>query len=178
MSWLDTPSGRFEFAHPEKYRFTIEEIAHGLSHLCRFGGLGKWYSVAEHSVHVSRLLDGDDRIVGLLHDAHEPYTGGDIARPIKLSFGSDEFLRLLRMTQAEIERQLLGTSAMDIAGLKAADQTMLVIEAYTILGVSPVGWDVNPNSQNPHIDELQIHGHHPVDAERMFLDRWRELHGT
>ena len=50
----------------------------------------KFYSVAEHSVLVSRMaeLDGDDEAVlpGLFHDAHEAYTG-DVASPQKDMIG-------------------------------------------------------------------------------------------
>lgn len=68
---------------PTEDMITIEDIAHGLSHQCRFGGhTKKFYSVAEHSIKVSILLPEEHRLAGLLHDASEAYLA-DIPSPIK-----------------------------------------------------------------------------------------------
>ena len=64
----------------------LMDIAHALSHLCRFNGHTKrFYSVGEHSLHVSALLAHHEPLIqawGLLHDAAEAYLG-DMVRPIK-----------------------------------------------------------------------------------------------
>lgn len=56
-TWLTTTSGRKFYPNaPEKSEYTIEDIAHALSLICRFGGhSSRFYSVAEHSVYVSKL---------------------------------------------------------------------------------------------------------------------------
>lgn len=64
----------------------IEDIAHGLSRVCRFAGqCAGFMSVAEHSVAVARIVmttDPDHALEALLHDASEAYLG-DMPRPIK-----------------------------------------------------------------------------------------------
>jgi uncharacterized protein len=61
----------------------IEDIAHGLSQQCRFGGqLPKFYSVAEHSLRCAGLAEQQNKLEALLHDASEAYLL-DIPSPIK-----------------------------------------------------------------------------------------------
>lgn len=81
---ITTWSGQwFDLLKPEEYNFNIEEIAYALSNLCRYTGhSNKFYSVAEHSVLVSRLVPDHLALCGLLHDAGEAYIG-DVASPLK-----------------------------------------------------------------------------------------------
>lgn len=66
----------------------IEDIAHHLSNICRYqGATATFYSVAEHCLYVSAMIERFHgaphlALAGLLHDAAETYLG-DIPRPLK-----------------------------------------------------------------------------------------------
>lgn len=85
VSYIQTFTGKkFYFRDPRPEDIAIEDIAHSLSHLCRFTGHSKlFYSVAEHSVAVCDEVAGDNlKLIALLHDATEAYIG-DISSPLK-----------------------------------------------------------------------------------------------
>jgi hypothetical protein len=72
----------FDIKSPGDSYFVIEEIAHALSHICRFTGhTKKFYSVAQHSVLCS-ISDGDFAFERLMHDAQEAFIG-DVSSPLK-----------------------------------------------------------------------------------------------
>lgn len=87
--FVGTYTGRFYPFSPRASEVRIEDIAHGLAMSSRYGGAGKrYYSTAEHSVHIARwLLQHYGRraaLAGLLHDAPEALSGfGDVTRPVK-----------------------------------------------------------------------------------------------
>jgi hypothetical protein len=86
MSWIQTYSGeRFDLANPTPEMVNIEDIAHSLAYQCRYTGhCAGFYSVAQHSVHLSyHIPDENLALQALMHDAHEAYAG-DMAAPTKL----------------------------------------------------------------------------------------------
>jgi hypothetical protein len=82
--WMQTFTGRqFWPIDPYPSEISIEDIAHSLAMQCRFAGhCLRFYSVAEHSVLVSRALPPHLKLWGLLHDAAEAYVL-DVVRPLK-----------------------------------------------------------------------------------------------
>lgn len=79
-----THSGRyFDFVNPDPDSIRLPDIARALSRLCRFTGhVKKFYSVAQHSVLVSKYVPAGLELQGLLHDAAEAYLG-DVSSPLK-----------------------------------------------------------------------------------------------
>ncbi len=73
-NWLQTYSGiAYWPLDPRPEEVTIEDIAHHLSLICRFGGaVRRFYSVVEYSVLVSRVGPPVYALQCLLHDATEP----------------------------------------------------------------------------------------------------------
>lgn len=68
---------------PHEDMIDINDIAHALSMIPRFGGhMPKFYSVAQHCCLVSSWLQNSHMLCGLLHDSSEAYLM-DIPSPIK-----------------------------------------------------------------------------------------------
>jgi hypothetical protein len=66
----------------------LQDIAHGLSNLCRFSGQARFYTVAGHSILVSEWIEQNggtpqEALWGLLHDASEAYIT-DMPMPVKI----------------------------------------------------------------------------------------------
>lgn len=78
--------GRFWPLDPHIDDVKIEDIAHHLSMQCRYGGAGrKFYSTAEHCLHLSYTVSPENALAALLHDAGE-YVVPDMVRPLKQNF--------------------------------------------------------------------------------------------
>ena len=73
---------------PDPAQIDAGDIARALANQCRFGGRRRvFYSVAQHSVMVSQLVeegggDVEDVFAALMHDAGEAYLG-DMPHPLK-----------------------------------------------------------------------------------------------
>ena len=72
-----TQSGHvFHFALPGHSMLSVEDIAHSLANLCRFGGhTTPFYSFAQHAVLTSRLVPPGDALAALFHDAPKAVLG-------------------------------------------------------------------------------------------------------
>lgn len=83
-SFFTTFSGiKFYPLDPRPEEILIEDVAHALSLICRYGGHSRtFYSVAQHSCLVSDHLPDEFKFIGLMHDATEAYLG-DMVRPLK-----------------------------------------------------------------------------------------------
>jgi hypothetical protein len=105
--WIQTyTGGRIWPLDPRPEEINIEDMAHALSNLCRFGGhVKQFYSVAQHCILAAELLEelptNINPMYGLLHDASEAYLI-DLPRPIKYSLGMSDYRDAERRLEAMI----------------------------------------------------------------------------
>lgn len=157
----------FDFANPERSEFDIEVIAHALSNLCRFTGHGQFYSVAQHSVHVSKLVHPNFALQGLLHDASEAFLG-DIASPLKAML--PDYKALEHRVQCMIFRKF-GLPEIMPWEVKRADIKALRTEQRDVMR-SKDPW---PGLEFIEPDSGRIVPHLPMVVKQMFLQRYCEL---
>lgn len=116
---------KFWSLDPRPGDFDIEDIAHHLSMVTRYGGaLDHHYSVAQHSWLVSYASAPGDQLWGLLHDASEAYIG-DMVSPAKR--GMPEYKRIeKRIMEAMCEQFEL--SPEEPASVRRADREVYLAE--------------------------------------------------
>jgi len=87
---FSTQSGvLIDIRKPTPAMIRIEDIALALGNYCRFGGhVSRFYSVAQHSVLVSRMAPGYLKKAALIHDFAEAYLG-DVIKPLKVILGAN-----------------------------------------------------------------------------------------
>lgn len=168
-NWIQTFTGRPYWPHdPRPEDVCIEDVAHALSQLCRYTGhTRRFYSVAEHSVHVSRLVPPDLALQGLLHDAHEAYVN-DVATPMKR--GLPDYRQVEDLNQAVVLRHF-GLPAQLDKRVHEADALMLQVERKHLMAPCSKDWGLG----NGWLPELPPLGLDPLAAEALFLARYSAL---
>ena len=137
---IQTFSGKYiNILDPQPQDFTIEDIAHHLSMLCRFNGASKYfYSVAEHSYLVSHHIKDDLKAAALLHDAAEAYVG-DLISPLKSLL--PEFKAIEDKIQSAIYNKFgIELSEADEHEIKTVDVMMLATERERLMPNDGVEW--------------------------------------
>lgn len=180
--WLCTHSGTsFYPLDPRPDEIHIEDIAHALSMLCRFGGhCSTFYSVAEHSVRVARQFmvrtrfrdDGtgpgtpDGCLAALLHDASEAYII-DVPRPLKPYLG-DYKVHEAQLQQAIFKR--FGALDCHHAAIKTCDLILLATEKRDLMPATSAEWAPLPSPlSEPIVPWTQ------EKAKQMFLGAFERL---
>ena len=139
--WMQTATGRqFWPLDPRPSEICIEDIAHSLSMMCRYGGhCLRFYSVAEHSVLMSRAVSRENALWALLHDASEAYVV-DVPRPLKANLPNYKNLESHVMGAVCIR---FGISHVMPAEVKSADNQILLDESTQNMGPSPAPWGID-----------------------------------
>jgi len=169
--WIETFRGeQFWPIDPRPEDVHIVDIAHALSHQCRYSGhCHTFYSVAEHSVRVSRIVAPEHALWGLLHDAAEAYLV-DLPRPLKKLPGFAAY----REAEARVMRCVcdhFGLSPEQPKDVSDADFVMLATEARDLM-TQKYPWNTMPAPLFESIvpwDSLR--------AKKNFLRRFDELIG-
>lgn len=174
--YIHTPDGRFYLRDP---KWNINSIAHALAQNARYNGNARfYYSVAEHSVLVSLLVEElglGDPMEGLLHDAQESILT-DVPSPWK------SILPDYRALEGKLElslRRHFGLGDIKSEGIKKADWLALFIEANTLIPEGGADF-VDSNNLRPSALALvkkgwYINGFPWKKAKTVFLERYDEL---
>lgn len=131
---MQTYTGRLvDLANFSHLDVRLPDISHSLSMINRFTGhTSSPYSVAQHSVYVSRLLPKNLALWGLMHDASEAYLG-DVATPLKAML--PDYMALEQRVQKAIARAFGLAWPMPDA-VKRADLCALVSEKTELFSVA------------------------------------------
>lgn len=187
--WMLTFSGRrFYPLEPKASDVELIDVAHGLAMTCRYGGQCKrYYSVAEHCVLVSEIVEQHARNAGhhpdevrrlaqlaLMHDSAEAYIG-DMIRPLKHQPEMSEFRR------AEVAIELCIAEAFGLKWTPEAHQIVkriddrILVDEVTHLMARPEEYLETPllRDLSPLGAEFRCLG--PLAAQHEFMARWTEL---
>ncbi|MGY3495938.1 hypothetical protein [Bradyrhizobium sp. USDA 4502] len=159
----------FDFASPHTSPFTIEDIAQGLAHICRYSGqCNRFYSVAEHSLLVSETATGFE-FEALMHDAAEAFLG-DITRPLK------QMLPDYKRIEGEVEQAIFSRFGIPTPlprEVKKADLRVLAAEQHQIM---PPGTDDWLRGQDVIPAPVVVRNLSPEEAKREWLARFSALY--
>ena len=162
----------------------INDIAHHLSMLCRFNGaVDTFYSVAEHSVRVSRmaeratLAEGKGQqmaatvgLYGLLHDGSEAYLS-DIISQLKQT----DLFAAYRALEADVQQRVyarFGLTGPTPEAVHVADKRMVGIEGISLL-IDPSPELIEQAGNSPRLE----HQLRQSQAKHAFLMRFEQLGG-
>lgn len=173
-NWIRTISGkRIVIADPNPANICIEDIAAGLSKVCRFNGqTDPGYTVAQHSWWVSMIAPQEHALQALLHDAPEAYLS-DLNSPAKQL--CHDYRRLEARFNAAIMTRF-GLPIQHHPDVKKADLIMLATEKRDHMPLAAdEEWPILKDIEPWYASTRTVLS--AKDAERLFLKRFYELVG-
>ena len=193
-TWITTASNKRIFPlalKPED--IDIDDIAHALSNVCRWGGhIPHFYSVAQHSVLVSEisfLIFREQRqqtgpvilprivaLYGLLHDAAEAYLG-DVCRPLKHDTGNAT-AAAYKAAEENALSVILDKFELQIESMPSvvalADNVLLKLEAKQFNKIL-ASYDEDTGNYERYFTPKICLPVEPKEAKRRFLRKFAEL---
>lgn len=173
--------GPFDIMAPRARDISAFDIAESLSKVNRFAGHTKApYSVAQHSVLVSVLLEGTGfEMEGLFHDGHE-YITGDLPSPLKVAINetayrlTGERVDVIKAIEEPIDKAIalrFGLLHPLPPAVKAVDMEALTIERRQLLHpASGLEWTTDVKARDFTL--LPLSAEHARDA---FLSRYNAI---
>lgn len=168
ITFIQSYSGRsIDFLDPKVEQIDIDDIAHALSLLCRFGGhCRQFYSVAQHSVIASWNVKQKFALEALLHDSTEAFLV-DMPRPIK------QVLKGYRDIEKGLDKVIREKFNLPEEMTKAVhlvDNQMLATEKRDLMKISERPW-----SELPDPFSFEIKPWSSKRSYKEFLERYHEL---
>lgn len=157
--------GEFQDIKKSIEETTIENVAHALSNICRFAGkCKKFYSVAEHSLNVSKFVSDNAKLYAMTHDMTEMFTS-DIPGPLK------QIIPQIKQYELVLEKLMLNHFNIIITNsikeeVKIADKLLHKIESNKLM-------DNNFLVFNPNIVKIKCYT--PKKAKKLFLKEYNKL---
>jgi 5'-deoxynucleotidase YfbR-like HD superfamily hydrolase len=181
--WIQTCTGTvFYPLNPDLDSIKMVDIAHALSNICRYTGhTSSFYSVAQHSVLVSRVVPSEYAMAALVHDGSEAYLC-DVARPVK---HSPEFL-FYRTTEERLQNLIYQRFSVDPddvdchQAVKAADDLLLFCERNELMPTPPRRWSGEEKFNQSSIFDIDplFRPMLPQEAYHAFMDRYAEINSA
>lgn len=162
-----------DLAEPSIDAIRFPDIAYALANLCRFAGhCSKFYSVAEHSVHVARRVAAlsnkrEDRARALMHDAAEAYLC-DLPGPVKRLPALSGYRELEERITALIAERFCLSGNPEL--VRRADMELLATEKAQLHAPEPRDWEL---SEQPLPLELPCWS--PAEARSQFIEMASEV---
>ena len=174
--YLQTVSGRWVNPFdPDPSQLDAGDIARALANQCRFGGHCRtFYSIAQHSVIVSQLIeqrggDAHDAFAALMHDATEAYLG-DMPHPLKHRSALGAAFKAAEEQLEQVIRRRFAIKP-DVPEIKRVDRALLASERRAF---SAESWPW-PELEGIEPLDLELTAWSPDDAARAFAERYAEL---
>lgn len=172
------PSGRtailtasgfvLDLLKPDASGLPVEDVARALAYQPRWcGATSQFYSVAEHSVMVSRLVPEAFAYDALWHDSIE-FIQGDWPSPLKVYLGREQINRKLAPIEAALARRF--GFELHLEEVKKADLVAMATELRDLLPRAWMDWGHLPEPSSAKIQPVG-----PDQAFTLFMQRYEQV---